>query len=213
MEYALIMSDHCRVSLLITKYLLVMKNTLNLCMLLVGCLFIFSACQKEDQPLVVEETVSTPTDEIQMRIPINAQLAKPDLVVISVSSDMPIGTCVNGPKPSTVCGSVGGSFPFVLTCVVKNIGNGPLQAGQSYRMNFDLLSGGQTNPQYTSVYTSVGGTFTITSPQYSLPCPTTGPPFQIGEQQFLATVDSWDEIDEVIETNNTSRPYIFCDDF
>ena len=190
-----------------------MQRILFSVLLFSAMICLITACQKEELPTPEPEKEELP-EGIQL-MDIDAQPYGPDLVVTTFTSDLPVVNTPCGPNPmaNVSCnGQIGGNQPFRFLSRVKNIGTVAVPAG-SFEMAYTLINGGGTATQTVNHgVIPPGGVIGITSSTYSLPCPTSGPPFGIVLREFVATVDYTDVVDEFNENNNDSRIHQMCDD-
>ncbi len=186
-----------------------MKNLFQTLLFSAFCLFVITACNKEEMTDLTPVTDDIEnTDELQAMTP---QPALPDLVIRNIRSNLVIGSgpCPGPDKANGTCSS--GANSVQLKATLRNRTSVAIPANVDIIVKweefgqapiFSILSGGLA-----------GNTSkTITSPAYMLDCPVGPPPFQLITRTFFAEADPNDAINEFNENNNFSTRYNVCDD-
>jgi len=188
-----------------------MKNLLQTLLFSAFCLFVVTACNKEEMTDLTADTDNIEaTDEMQA-MNITPQPALPDLVIRNVTSNLVVGSgpCPGPDKADGTCGS-GATF-VQLTATLRN------RTAVSIPSNVDIIVKWEEFGQAPIFAILSGGlagntSKTITSPVYPLTCPQGPPPFQLLTRTFFAEADPNDAINEFRENNNFSSRYNVCDD-
>jgi len=186
-----------------------MKNIFQILLFGAFCLFVVTACNKEDMSdLTVESELIENTDQIQA---MGVEPAFPDLVIRNMSSNLVVGSgpCPGPDKADGTCAS-GATF-VQLTAKLRNRTAVDIPAGTQIEVKWEEV--GKT-PVFAIYNNGLPGnsSITITSPSYALDCPTGPPPFALISRQFFAQADPNNTITEFRENNNFSTRYFVCDD-
>ncbi len=180
-----------------------MKTILKTILPIAGICIFAVACQKEDVPpsnVLPHVDNRTPTATVPNIDPVGA----PDLVVSLLTTNLPIqiSPCdPTTPMPDATCTTptTGGS----ITIRVTNIGNAPAAGGFDIQVG---LPGGSSVTRFVQQTLAPGASATRVISGFNF-SDCQGTSF-IGT--LIGTADIFDDIAEIREGNNVSRPYTYC---
>jgi len=165
---------------------------------------LITSCAKEEL-----RALETNLDEAEART-----APQPDLVITYFRSSLPDvqGPCPGPPKPNASC-SGGATTPptFQFKAIVENIGTADIPPTPFFEISWNLFGSGSTS---TTINQGIraGESIVITSPIFSLPCPSGPPPYLLVDRHFFSVIDPVGVINESNENNNNSTRVVMCDD-
>lgn len=162
------------------------------------------ACEKADDSDLLE-TENLVQDEIQLMGGPDPEPALPDLIVSSITSSLTVNnTCPGVPSADATC-TGGGTNNFTITAVVENITNVDVTIPFQLDVCIDNVLCG-----IVTINGLAGGATASRTLNFSLPCASGPPPYQLIQEVGYAIVDSPDAVNEFRENNNASRRYPIC---
>ncbi len=176
-----------------------MKNLLLFFCLVTLFAFGLSSCATSDESELMELTEIS-QDEMQDR---TLQLLPPDLKVSLVTSNLPLG-CTDSPLSGNAVCFGPGSTDIIITAKIEN--DSPTNITSQFEVEFCIVGIGCTSFTVPGLNANSS---TTEDYQFSVPCASGTPPFQLVQEQIVVTADATNVINETNEGNN-SRRYFIC---